>query len=358
MDAEFVVIGAGIIGASIARHLAHYGASVLILEARDAGSGATGASLGMVRCYDRDPLTARLASASLPVYANYRAWTNSVRPLRQTGAVTIIGPGDVESLDKEARRLRRALGVEAHVVAGEDVILGVRTSEGAALVEPSAGWVRPRDVTRDLIAQARNDGAAMVAYRAVTEIRPDGSRLRLLTTGEAVRARVAVLALGAWITRPPRGITAPAGIRARAIQASVLRRSGSESAHATFIDLRTGGYGRPSDDGQSLVGAPLLAWGENPDTPVSADPAHHRRTVEIVTANLPWAATAPVLGTMRSRDGYGSLGSALLAPAGIPSAWFARVWSGGGIKVAMAAGWETAELLIKLRSDKHQTELT
>ena len=273
MDPEYVVVGAGIIGTSIARHLARYGASVVILEAGSSGSGATGASIGMVRCYDRDPLVMRLAAASLPVYADDRAWTGGVRPLRQAGAVTIASPEDKDSLDKAERRLRAVPGIEGHVVAGEENILGVHTSGGVAFVERNAGWIRPNEVTQDPIAQARNDGALLVTRCRVTEIQWDGSRLRLQTTRETVHARVVVLALGAWPTRPPHGVTAPPSSRARAIQVSALSQPDGDSAHATFIDLRTGGYGKPSDDGWSFVGAPLLVWGEDPHVPVPADPA-------------------------------------------------------------------------------------
>lgn len=211
LDAGYVVIGAGITGASIARHLAHYGVSVLILEALDAGGGATGSSVGVVRCYDRDPLIMRLASASLSAYADDRSWAGGVRPLRRAEAVTIASLDDLQSLEKGRRRLRRAAGLEARVIIGEESALGVRTAKGVALVEPGGGWIRPDEVTRDLITQARNDGATLIARRA---------------------------------------------------------------------------------------------------------------------------------------------------PTRIPGARFARVWSGGGIKVAMAAGWETAELLMKSRSSKRPTELT
>src|SRR3972149_3550186 len=72
--ADFVVVGGGCMGASIAWHLAKAGADVILLERDHVGAGATGHSGALVRRHYEDPVGIRLANES------WRFFTSFARP--------------------------------------------------------------------------------------------------------------------------------------------------------------------------------------------------------------------------------------------------------------------------------------
>lgn len=347
--AEYVVVGAGITGAAVAAHLARHGAAPLVLEADAPACGATGASGGMVRGYDPDPVVARLAAASLASYADPTAWCSGTAPLRRSGAVTLAAVGRAGELDRAAEALRATAGADCRVVSGDNVqeVRGVHMADGVALVEPAAGWIDPVQVTELFLRQAVRDGARLASGVRLTAIRHAAGDLFLDTTQGAVRAiRAVVLAIGGWAARPPVGVQSPqVRVRTRAIQVSVLHRPTEASAHATFIDLRTGGYGKAIDEHTTLVGAPSLEWDEDPCADIPPDAEHHQHTLEVVRRNLPWIASAETVRVVRSFDGYAT-GDSLLIPTDLRRVWFTRMGSGGGAKVAPELGREIAERLL------------
>jgi glycine/D-amino acid oxidase-like deaminating enzyme len=332
---EVVVVGAGIIGASVAHHLAARGATVTVLEqAVHPGSGATGRSGGLVRAYDPDDAIAELAERSLAVYRDPTRWASGRAPLQPVGAVTIAEPSRVSELREAADRIGRALNMSAYVTAAPEV-LGVRLAGGVALVERDAGWVPPVEVTEDWLRQACADGASL--HRGVRMLgveERDGWTVVRTQAGE-VRARTVVAATGLWAASPPRGLRPRSPVRSRSIQVSIVRRGPQEPGHATFIDLRSGVYGRPAGGNRSLIGLPHLVWDSSIDAP--PDPAHARVTATAVAAHLPWVSTAEHVAVIRAADGYGAT-SDLLVETDLPGVWCVRGWNGGGVKVAPEAG--------------------
>jgi len=70
--ADVVVIGGGVIGTSIAFHLARLGAGeVLLLERKQLAAGATGTSSGLVRMHYDNPLEAEIAFKGFEIFQNF-----------------------------------------------------------------------------------------------------------------------------------------------------------------------------------------------------------------------------------------------------------------------------------------------
>jgi glycine/D-amino acid oxidase-like deaminating enzyme len=90
---DAIIIGAGVMGASLTFHLAERGQKVLILERRTVASGATGHSSGLVRMhYD-------LAAESELTYKSYKNYFSNWRErvggdcgFQQTGFIQIAKP--------------------------------------------------------------------------------------------------------------------------------------------------------------------------------------------------------------------------------------------------------------------------
>jgi glycine oxidase len=188
------VIGAGIVGLSIAYELASRGATVRILDARGAGQGATWASAGILAPHieaHSEPMR-RLSVASLNEYDNFidrvtvdsdqlieyqRAGTLQValngeesQRLSQGVERLVAGQVDHQFLDADAaRRLEPALG---------DIV--------SALHVPQQGYVGVRSLVSALV-EALAERDVIVAEAQVQDL-----------LGEAARADAVVVAAGSW----------------------------------------------------------------------------------------------------------------------------------------------------------------
>ena len=69
--ASVVVVGGGVIGTSIAFHLAEAGVDVLLLERAELGSGATGKGAGGLRAMFSDELNVQIGVRSLEAWAAF-----------------------------------------------------------------------------------------------------------------------------------------------------------------------------------------------------------------------------------------------------------------------------------------------
>src|SRR3954453_2721163 len=105
---DAIVIGAGVIGASMAFHLVNTGfMRVLIVERDTVCSGNTRKSGAIVRMHYTNEPEVRLARASLPYFQD---WANRVGGdcgFRQAGFALLVGPENVERLRRNVARLQR-----------------------------------------------------------------------------------------------------------------------------------------------------------------------------------------------------------------------------------------------------------
>ena len=104
MNADVIIIGAGVQGASLAFHLAQRGVKVLVLEKRFVAAGATGRSSGLVRMHYDVPQDTQLAWLS---FQYFRDWKNKVGGecgFTRTGFLQLVAPDDVASAQGQCRR--------------------------------------------------------------------------------------------------------------------------------------------------------------------------------------------------------------------------------------------------------------
>lgn len=99
MDYDVAVIGAGIIGASIAARLSSAGMAVALIDKGAAGAGGASAiSGGLVRLYDPDPLLMDLAAYSIGLMHHGIFAGTYARALRRSGALYRAAPAQLNSL--------------------------------------------------------------------------------------------------------------------------------------------------------------------------------------------------------------------------------------------------------------------
>src|SRR3954468_14733628 len=185
---DAIVIGGGVMGASIAFHLARAGAGrIALVEARTLCAGNTRKSGAIVRMhYSNDP-EARLALASLAYFTNWGEMVGGDCGFRNTGFALLVGPDNLERLGRNVARLR-ALGVDTSVLRPDelrDVMPSLHTDGVAgAAYEPGSGYADAVATTQSLAEAAGRLGTDILEGTTVTGIERTGGRVTGVRTAD------------------------------------------------------------------------------------------------------------------------------------------------------------------------------
>ncbi len=212
---EVVILGAGIMGASAAFHLAHRGVRGIILLDRGGapGAGSTARATGGFRAQYATEINVRLSLLSRAKLGTFRDETGVDPGYAPHGYLWLAGTaGELEAL-ADARRVQHAAGLaEAAAVSPEDVR---RLNPAVSLDEilggawcPTDGFVRPLDMLAGYLAAAERLGARVrwgVDVRGF-ELGDAGRVIAVRTTTGNIPCGTAINALGAWAAKPMREI--------------------------------------------------------------------------------------------------------------------------------------------------------
>ncbi len=158
MDAEAIVIGAGIVGAACAYELRQRGRQVLVID--DGPGGATQAGMGHLVVMDDNPAELALSSASLAIWRDWLARMDSSCGYSHCGTLWIAA--DEEEMqaaaDKQKRLQAAGIGcalIDAHALAQLEPAL--RRGLAGALQVGSDGVVYAPNAARWLLGQGGHD---------------------------------------------------------------------------------------------------------------------------------------------------------------------------------------------------------
>ncbi|QIP83135.1 FAD-binding oxidoreductase [Streptomyces sp. Tu 2975] len=197
---DALVIGGGVIGTSIACHLAEAGVRTVLLERGALGSGASGSTAGVLRTYfPGDPRTGSLAVRSMAAYHAFTERTGAPLGLERVGFLVVFTENHQVEDFRRTRAAQQAAGVDVELVtASEAVRLNPLLSERAVLAAawaPEAYACDPAAIVRGYAAAARDAGAVLCTETPVTGIDPDG---QVHTPTGSIRAGTVVCAAGPW----------------------------------------------------------------------------------------------------------------------------------------------------------------
>jgi sarcosine oxidase, subunit beta len=205
--ASVVVVGGGVIGTSIAFHLAEAGvAGVVLIERDQLGAGSTSKAAGGVRAQFSDELNIRLGARSLRAFAGFRDRPGGEIDFRQVGYLFLLSrPEDVASFERSVR-LQNRLGVPSRLLdPAEARRLSPPVDTGgllAAAFSPEDGLATPEAVVQGYAAGARRHGAHVETGCELLEVRLRGNDVAAAVTSKGVVETPAlVCAAGAWSRR-------------------------------------------------------------------------------------------------------------------------------------------------------------
>jgi sarcosine oxidase subunit beta len=262
---DVVVIGGGVVGCSVAWHLAALGAGrVVLLERRQVGAGTTAQSSGILRTHYSVPENVELARRSWAVFerlADYLGDADAASGLVRCGYLIAAPEGPKLHALRDSLAQQAAMGIEVHTLtpAEASALLPIARFDDAALIghEPEAGYADAYLVASSFARAARRRGVRIIEGVDALALRREGARVVGVETSQGfIAAGTVVSTQNIWA----RELEAWTGI-AQPIAAErhrVLALQGPQAytaAMPVFKDLASPGllYMRSYGGGQMLV---------------------------------------------------------------------------------------------------------
>jgi sarcosine oxidase, subunit beta len=182
---DFVVIGAGVIGASVAHHLAALGAkSVLVLERSTIGAGTTSQSSGLLRTHYSVRQNVELARSSWWAFNNFAEYAGDDEAscgLVKCGYMICAPEGDKLDPLRASLDAQRDMGIEVQLLGRDEARerLPIASFDDAALIgyEPEAGFADAYLVATSFARSARRRGVKIIEGATVTDVLREGRRV-------------------------------------------------------------------------------------------------------------------------------------------------------------------------------------
>jgi 4-methylaminobutanoate oxidase (formaldehyde-forming) len=202
--ARVVIIGGGIVGCSVAYHLAKRGCSdVLLLERKQLTCGTTWHAAGLVGQLRATHNLTRLAQYTTQLYEGLERETGQATGFMPTGSIAVAASAARFEELKRGVSMARSFGLEVQILSPGAArerwpLLAADDLVGAVFL-PKDGRTNPVDTTRALAKGARKAGVRIAENVKVTAIRTAAGRVTGVATEQGeVRADVVVNCAGMW----------------------------------------------------------------------------------------------------------------------------------------------------------------
>jgi glycine oxidase len=262
------IIGAGVIGLSIAWRLAARGVSVQVFDRGAAGAGASYAAAGMLAaCSEAEPgeealvVLGRQSQARWPAFAAELLEVSGIDvELRPEGTLLVALTADDQARLTHQLVFQQKLGLPLHWISAAETRRREPHLAGklaGAVFSPEDTQVDNRKLVAALRVAAQAAGASISEHRAVSAISSRGGRVEgiVLADGTKVASDVVVLAAGAW-TRSIDGLGPELRPPVRPIKGQMLAlRMDCAAPLLSHVVWAPGAYLVPRRDGRLLVGA-------------------------------------------------------------------------------------------------------
>lgn len=353
--AEVVIVGGGVLGASIAYHLASRGVrDVVVLERDRLGSGSTSKNAGGIRLQFSTEINVRLSQRSLPRFERFGEEMGVDPAFRQVGYLFLITTDGDASAFERSLALWSRLGVPARRLdpsGVKEVFPGLRADDVRfATFCPTDGYLDPTSLLNGYVARARDRGVRFREDEPVIGIDREAGRVcAVRTPAGTISCPTVVDAAGPWAAE----IASFVGV---ALPITPLRRQifvtdpvpGLPQGFPLTVEMATSFYFHRESGGV------LMGMADPADAPGFDDSVNWEFLPDIVERALD---RLPVLERANVKTGWAGfyedtpdkhpiLGRIDAVPGFVAAAGF----SGHGLMHAPAAGEAIAELIVDGRS--------
>ncbi len=267
--ADVVIIGGGIVAASVAYHLAERGCTnVLIVEREDRqGMGSTAKSMGGVRAQFATSINIRMSLYSIDLFSKFEEVTGHTAGYTPQGYMFVATSERHLDYLKTNMLQQRACGLtNVEMVTREDILKTVPQLVADDVVGgsfcPTDGFVDPYSVMTGFSKRARACGVSLWLETEVTGIDvKQGAVAGVQTSRGYISTRAVVNAAGPWAASVAR--LAAVDVPVEPLRRQIVKTEPFEQLSSRLpmvIDMSTGFHFRP--EGPSY----LLAWPDPDET--------------------------------------------------------------------------------------------
>ena len=350
---DAIIIGAGVMGASIAFHLAERGLKVAILERKVTASGATGHSSGLVRMHYDLAAESELTFASYKHYfSNWKERVGGECGFMQTGFMQIAKREHEANLRGNVANQQR-IGINTSVISADDVkklVPDFLTDQfDFAAYEPDSGYADATLTTNSFIEAAKRNGAMLIQNCEVTAIHTSGGVVKGVSTTQGEFAAPTIIsAAGAWAKHVAQLADVEIPLVTWTHDVAFLHRPLSLGKIPAVIDDTINCYFRP--EGSALIlaaGEDESLRGEAPDAEdQTPTPTFVEKLIDSMVRRIPKIEESGLHSIHVGRDGITPDQRAIYGAAGPDGFYLACGLSGTGFKTSPAAGASLVELIL------------
>jgi len=397
--ADVVIIGSGIVGSSVAYHLAQAGCTNVLVIEREAhqGKGSTGKSMGGVRAQFSTPVNIQMSRYSIDFFSRFDEVVGHPADYRAHGYLFCATNESHLNYLKANRERQISLGVNnVELVSPAEISAMVPQLRADDILGgtfcPTDGFVDPHSVMMGFMLNARGRGVRLWLDTQVTEIQveagsnanasagsagilpadrlaaalvpPNADRVSALpalaarrvsgvqTTRGFVSTRVVVNAAGPWAAEVAK--MADAELPVEPLRRQLVPTEPFDQLPKRFpmvIDMSTGFHFRR--EGKGI----LLAWNDPEETPgfkTEFDPTFVEKILTHAASRVPVLAEAEV-NPRRAWAGLYEMTPdhhAIIGPSpNVKGLYFVNGFSGHGVMHSPASGRIAADLILQGHSD-------
>lgn len=352
---DVVIIGGGVVGSSIAYHLAAAGCTnVAIIERNERPEmGSTGKSAGGVRAQFATPINIRMSRYSIDCFARFEELTGHTADYRPHGYLFVA------TSERHLAALRANLEVQiaqgltsVEIITAEDIVRMVPQLRAGDIIGgsfcPTDGFVDPYSVLRGFSARARERGVQVWLNTEVVGIEVEQDRVSgVVTTQGHVATRTVVNAAGPWAAEVARlaGVEVPVS----PLRRQIVNTQPFEPLPRPLpmvIDMSNGFHFRREGEGI------LMAWPDPEETfgfKTTFDQQFIEKILTRAVSRVPCLAEAQV-NPRRCWAGLYEVTPdhhAILGPVpGVEGFFLANGFSGHGVMHSPATGRIVSELIL------------
>ncbi len=356
--ANIIVIGAGVVGCSLAFHLARAGARVRVFDKGGICAGMSARSGALVRMHYTFAPEAELAWKSHHYFRNWSDIVGGRCGFVETGFAVVVDERNAPRLRANVAMLQR-IGVNTEVLTAAEL----RQREPNAFVddvalaafEPQSGYADPVATTESLAAAAKRHGADFSTNTPIARIANRGGRAAGVVdgAGRLHEADAVCVVAGPWTDALLAPLGVKIGIKSERAQIAFFKRP-PQLKHCIYIDTIAGSYFRPHGDDLTLAG--LGGW--KPEAEANPDDFRESNDADFIAAvrkrlaqRIPAMAEAPYSRGHAGIYDVSPDARAVMGPVpGVDALFVAAGFSGTGFKTAPAVGASMAELILTGKS--------
>jgi sarcosine oxidase subunit beta len=277
--AQVAIVGGGVMGASIAYHLAREGVNdILIIDrAPGPGAGSTGRATGGFRVQFATPVNVQLSLASRQQLLRFEDETGVDPGYQPVGYLWIASKESEMNAHRAAHEVQRAQGVQnvreidVKEIAQLNPLIDRSGLIGGSFC-PTDGYIRPLEILRGYLESAERLGVRFLWDAECTSIdHSDGVASRIRTTKGDITTERVVNAAGPWAARVASmvGVSLPVAPLRR--QAAFTVPTDVIPADMPMTIFMTGGFHIRARDGRALLSWPNVEAEGDPGELVADD---------------------------------------------------------------------------------------